>query len=1284
MTIEEMRTLHRRAIVEAESKRTELRLVLASRYRELVGSSDEVIHMRERAEELAGLVEALPGLIERLAVCADGGGGVEVGIGVGVGLQGGIGAVAGEEKKEQQEDDNDDEDEDEGEGGHSGEKLAILEAEGTHVHAETKEGDEGDDMNADAADAAHRWVVRARLELLRLPREAHRRLDGGDAHGAASLILTLFDLLAAVTTTTTATNTAGKDEGEIQSPFPLAAALAGRLVSASSSSTSLTLTLRPSSSLALTSMSMPSPPRWQSHPQSSLLRIQMKMTYLHVQTLPARTVRLARRVLLRAAGGGGAYSAAAALSALDLLDVDRDDASRAARLVDLYYDSKARLLNRLLDKLGSNAADVMDTTDATERVLSKIVSILQHDVILHPYQIFVLRKFGEQSLLDSTCATVMATLPLKFDSDLVRSKASRFLAAHLPLIRTKVGAVLRIIAGTTASKLGRMRQVLYDETDGAERMAKLDEEANEGGCSWDEAVAGTVDVRVVSHGTAFSKQKQLELDAPAAAATATSTSSSTSNSPRRFSLWSALFSNAFSSLVHGLLTASFHSVHARVGSALRASLARAPPPSAMLPHEARRNALRIAVDLDASLRRVSDDAHELLVHAEEREESERRLRQSLYVQTCEIMGRLLNELRRMLSTSSSDGNGHDATKELVVGRLCHLLKFRLRSLPALLDPKSSPAVLGSSQKTSNLTSTPSGFGGVGSGGMITLLELRSSFELSDDDDDGLISFDEAMEAMESAFSGTHFHGAEMVRDTLLLTSSSDGTNVNTAANKEKGGVAGVIGTDSDVSSGPPDVTLSELALLSARGLRHDASGPYSALGTVQSSLDDLVNQCFRTWARAALSESLRAFDSTLKEGVATASGTTISAAVTSAERGTTISTMTTAMSDAEWRRLHGLPVLAANADGVNLGGMGMGLGVGGFGDENANDDDALLKKISEGKIDAKSLRDDARKNGAAFSVGQVSPHVLGFLLSAANVLNRSVCPADSLPPVPSAEHAEALGITLGRDTMENTETEITNMTVTVRGALLGEAVSSLPRSLERELLAGKADDDGEDAGDDDLLARCPPSALVQFYVDVLFLRRCLFDRNRHVFLARGGGGGDGNGNGDSFDDEDEDGECGGGEGGGLAYVDESRKKLEGLTHRLETLVDITAEVKDVIAEMHAQAFASCDLFLSSLFGEDDRSGDGAAVFGVAGGGSYSSSALLAIQPLASSRRFVLLPVQAEKSLAELHLRGRYGRKAQEEKASGAAAAAAAAGGTSSGNALGTGFGFLSSMLTKTR
>eukprot|EP00985_Skeletonema_marinoi_P023747 scaffold15978_cov103-Skeletonema_marinoi.AAC.1 len=71
MTIDEMRILHRTALAEAESKRTELRLVLASRYRELVGSSDEVISMKERAEELNALVVALPELVERVVQSAD-------------------------------------------------------------------------------------------------------------------------------------------------------------------------------------------------------------------------------------------------------------------------------------------------------------------------------------------------------------------------------------------------------------------------------------------------------------------------------------------------------------------------------------------------------------------------------------------------------------------------------------------------------------------------------------------------------------------------------------------------------------------------------------------------------------------------------------------------------------------------------------------------------------------------------------------------------------------------------------------------------------------------------------------------------------------------------------------------------------------------------------------------------------------------------------------------------------------------------------------------------------
>ncbi|KAK1749000.1 proteasome subunit beta type-5 [Skeletonema marinoi] len=546
MTIDEMRILHRTALAEAESKRTELRLVLASRYRELVGSSDEVISMKERAEELNALVVALPELVERVV------------------------------------------------------------------------------QSADASDA------------------------GGS------------------------TETLTTDE----SP------------------------------------------------------------------------------------------------------------SKSTKLIDLYYESKAQLLNKLLNRLtlptSVSAADATSVANAAEFILSKIVLILQYDVILHPYQIFVQRNFPvtngsendateEMKAINNKIVNdIMSSMP-RFDSDLLKSKASRFLAAHLPLIRTKVKSVLMIIAGTTASKLGQIRQSLYDKTDGIECMNALD---SSGVCSWDEAVSGMVDIRVVSHGTSFAPavdSGKLSIGDNQGVVASNGHNGQQLGSSRRFSLWGALFSNTFSSLVHSLLTTSFHSVHARVVSTLRTSLARAPPFEYMLPHEAHRNALRIATDLDASLRKVSDDAHELLVHAEEREESERRLRQSLYVQTCEIMGRLLNELRRMLLVKQKE---EDAIKELIVGRLCHLLKFRLASLPNLLDPKSSPAVL-------------AGLGGGKSTGMISLMELSSSFDLADDDDDGLISIEEAMEAMESAFSGTHFDGAEMVRDTLLLSTSQSGAG-DTASGAQTG------------------------------------------------------------------------------------------------------------------------------------------------------------------------------------------------------------------------------------------------------------------------------------------------------------------------------------------------------------------------------------------------------------------------------------------------------------------------------------------------------------------
>mmetsp|Transcript_24172 Transcript_24172/g.48913 ORF Transcript_24172/g.48913 Transcript_24172/m.48913 type:complete len:564 (+) Transcript_24172:3-1694(+) len=528
--------------------------------------------------------------------------------------------------------------------------------------------------------------------------------------------------------------------------------------------------------------------------------------------------------------------------------------------------------------------------------------------------------------------------------------------------------------------------------------------------------------------------------------------------------------------------------------------------------------------------------------------------------------------------------GEDATKVLIVGRLCHLLKFRLKTLPTLLDPKSSPAVLAA------------GLGGGKSTGMITLLELSSSFDLADDDDDGLISFDEAMEAMESAFSGTHFHGAEMVRDTLLLTSSSSTVGGDASRGVPSGNAT--FGANAHNKSAPRNVTLSELALLSARGLRHDASGPESALGTVQSSLDDIVGRCFREWARAALSTPLKSFRTALQERVEVAC----------------------TVSDLEWRRLNGL----------------------------VEKDDALLREINESKGDQTKLKQ------RPMVVGQVSPYIVSYILAVSAVLNRSVCPADSLPPVPSMEYAKVLGISF-RD-----EKEIPNMLSTIRGSLLGEAVTTLSHSLQQLILESAEDDNGGNGDQHTKLKKCSPSSLVQLLLDVKFVHRCFFERNQYGFLFT------------TSDFET-----------GKTSDEESRDITEDLSKRLSIYVKskVTDEssIISAISERHSQVFVSCDLFFSSLFGEDeDGSFTTSPSSTVMNGGSsmLSFSPSFILNPLASSRRFTLLPIQAEKSLTELQLRGKYGKKSQEEKAANIAPA--------SGNALGSGFGFLSSMLTKTR
>ena len=1042
MTIDEMRHIHQRALSDAESKRTELRLVLASRYRELVGSSDEVLRMRERAQELHELVHALPSLMNKM----------------------------------------------------------IQSSQSPPEETKGEEADDKDEANS---------LIMLRRELSGLPRQIHRALDHSDVHEAATSIIQLFGLIASHT-----------------DAYPLATALSGA---------------KPTPSVA---------------PLLPLLAAQMKMTYLHVETLPVKTTRLAKLVLLRAAADGtnkdvmGSERTAAALSTLKVLDV-KQTGDKAAELLDLYFDSKAKLLQSLLSQLAtSSPADNAHGNDKdvdaenAEDILSKIVLILQYDIIMHPYQIFVKRNFPADS--PEKVQAIMDTLPT-FDSEVVKSKVSHFLAAHLPLIRTKVKSVLVTIAGTTASALGKIRQSLYDKTDGVDCMEALD---SNGISTWEEAVSAMVDLRIVhSHGNQ---------PIPEAATKAAG------QAHRKFSLWSALFSNTFSSLVHSLLTTSFQSVHARVVSSLRTSLVNAPPFSAMLPHEAYRNTLRIATELDAALLKVSDDAHELLVHAEERVESERRLRQSLYVQTCEIMGRLVCELRRMLF-HKSQSESH-ATKELIVGRLCYLLKFRLTSLPTLLNPKSSPAVLLAGGNTS---------------GMITLFELESAFDLADDNDDGLITFEEAMEAVDSAFSGTQYHGAEMVRETLLLSSKTDEAPT----------------TASGPLAAPSNVTLNELALLSARGLRHESSGPNSALGTIQTSLDDIVASCFSEWASVALAPSNESFRSDLNAFVGTACST----------------------SEAEWKRMY-----------------------------QPTESNSTFQNIEE---DLPDTNLDGSNLSSEPIVGNVSPYVVEHLLSISSVLNRSVCPSDSLKPVPSAEYAATLGI------FPDSQTGIPSMMDTIRWALLGQATQSLAAIADEEItraVGSKTEDTDGLSAQQPVLRDSSPSALIQLDVDLGFLLFCFFERNRYGF-GNSAMGGD--------------------------AIESSRLSLENLLTMADRLLRSSyrgdvSPLRQLIDDKHRHVLEVCDLFLSSLFGEGATttsvSGDVAADVHLAMGGSGAFP--LFHTPLPSSRRFVLLPIQNDRSITELQRRGKLGK---DKDASADSRQDAAGSGV-----IGSGLGFFSSMLKK--
>lgn len=312
MTIDEMRALHHRAMTDADAKRTELRLVLASRYRELVGSSDEVIKMKERAQELNDLVKALPQLIAKLTDLAH------------------------------------------------------------HVNGGAKDVDPGDAV--DPTLTQEMSVLQLRRELSLLPRTMYRALDGKDVHKATLTLIQLFTLIAQQT-----------DE------YPMANELSR------SRTVSFPAQLDPT------------------------LEVQIRMTFLQVQSLPDKIRRISHGVLAGSAsyglsdGASGITRSASALASLHCLESQQRGNDRAGWLLTTYFESKAKILVSLLNQL------TVEQAANAEDVLSKIVLILQFDIIIHPYQIFCLRKFPGS-------AHIMTTVPL-FDMDVVKAKCSKCVRA---------------------------------------------------------------------------------------------------------------------------------------------------------------------------------------------------------------------------------------------------------------------------------------------------------------------------------------------------------------------------------------------------------------------------------------------------------------------------------------------------------------------------------------------------------------------------------------------------------------------------------------------------------------------------------------------------------------------------------------------------------------------------------------------------------------------------------------------------------------------------------------
>jgi hypothetical protein len=267
---------------------------------------------------------------------------------------------------------------------------------------------------------------------------------------------------------------------------------------------------------------------------------------------------------------------------------------------------------------------------------------------------------------------------------------------------------------------------------------------------------------------------------------------------------------------------------------------------------------------------------------------------------------------------------------------------------------------------------------------------------------------------------------------------------------------------------------------------------------------------------------------------------------------------------------------------------------------------------------------------ASPAVANVSPHVTSFMVEISFTLNRSVCPSDSLLPVPSKEYALAMGVD---------DSEIPRMIDVIRWALLTQglnAVTSVMNEYVGPALEGSGTPAMKDSG---------PSGIAQLKNDLSFLQACFFTRNQHGFGKDG--------------------------------IEESAKAdLHKLIQTTDILVRRVCDMTTLqqIEDKHRYVLEVCDLFFSSLFGEDPSAaiplGD---LGGSLGATPRTGTTPLFHPPLTSSCRFPLLPIQADRTLSGVQARGKYKEKEETDSRFESVG----------GGAVRAGFGFFSNMLKKT-